>query len=148
MLAKQLHWKSVVWGLNWEQQKVKEEKKGGILRVRTPPPRHRARVELVVSHEPVVDGPLLVAEAGVPRAEPLQAPGAEERRLHEHLCALLDVGHREEAVALEGRLSHRDVLVGVGAVGQWVAGDPTATQARVWPGAEVLVLPPSGGGGR
>ena len=55
----------------------------------------------MVPDEPVVDGPLLVVQLGVPRAEPLQAPAAEQRRLHEHLCALFDVARREDPVALE-----------------------------------------------
>lgn len=116
------------------------------LRVRAPLPEHRARLPLVVPDQPVVDGLLLLVQPGVVRAQLPEAPGAEQRRLHEHVGALPDVGGREHPVALEGRLRHRDVLVGKAAVGQGVARAPALPEARVDRAREVL--PPFGGRGR
>lgn len=64
-------------GRRWESFRL-----GRYLRVRAPLLAHRTGLPLVVPHEPVVDGPLAVAELRVPGAELLQPSGFEQRRLH------------------------------------------------------------------
>lgn len=62
---------------------------------------------------------------------------------------MFDVGRCEDPVALEGGLSYRDVLVGVTAVGQGVAGGPGAARLEACVGlwSEPLVPRHFGGGG-